>query len=90
MIITAAAEEEGRLTGLEANLFPPFPICGRIAPLSTYSSISWEFAGLQVLQCIDGEVLVDNSRNVSRLLIEEMRLRLDGNPDVHTTSLSFN
>ena len=35
MIITAAAAAEGeeeRLTGSEANLFPPSPISGRIAP----------------------------------------------------------
>ena len=35
MIITAAAAakgEEERLTGSEANLFPPSPISGRIAP----------------------------------------------------------
>lgn len=33
-MITAAGsaeEEEERLTGFEANLFPPFPISGRIA-----------------------------------------------------------
>ena len=30
-----AEEEEGRLTGSEAELFPPFPISGRIATLPT-------------------------------------------------------
>ena len=59
MITAAAEEEEERLTGFEANLFPPFPISGRIAAaariprvhnISSYS-ISWESVWLQVLQC---------------------------------------
>ena len=51
MIITAAAteeEEEGRLTESESNLFPPFPICGRIAE----PAIS--LRTLASLQCNDG------------------------------------
>ena len=35
-----AEEEEGRLTGSEAELFPPFPISGWIATLPTAAARS--------------------------------------------------